>query len=189
MADKGTQTSRQLHVGGSTEARRAAEVERLMREFNDSLVGFLRGRLGSHEDAREVAQEAYVRLLSLDDSLVVSYQRALLFRIARNLATDRLRRRAYMETPDNERVDTRSAPGADPERSVRAGRVIQALPGVLAELPWKRAEAFRLVRIEQRSLDEVAKHLGVTARMVRIHVAKALAHCQKRFDELTDEQG
>src|SRR5699024_4285217 len=121
-----------------------------VREVNESLIRVLWARLGSYEDAQEVAQEAYVRLLNLDDPGVVSYQRALLFRIAKNLAIDRLRRRAYMETPDSNRIDQHPDSGADPERSAQAHRVMEALPAVLAELPLKTAEAFRLVRVEQR---------------------------------------
>src|SRR6266566_4306305 len=71
---------------------RASVVERLFREHNEALIRFLRGRVGSHNEALEVAQEAYVRLLSLDQPGAVSYLRAFLFKTAANLAVDRLRR-------------------------------------------------------------------------------------------------
>src|SRR5690625_3004835 len=112
-------------AAGGDEALRAAAVKKLVREVNESLIRVLWARLGSYEDAQEVAQEAYVRLLNLDDPGVVSYQRALLFRIAKNLAIDRLRRRAYMETPDSNRIDQHPDSGADPERSAQAHRVME----------------------------------------------------------------
>ena len=68
---------------------RAAVIERLFREHNEALVRFLRGRVGSHSEALEVAQEAYVRLLSLDQPGAVSYLRAFLFKTAANIAIDR----------------------------------------------------------------------------------------------------
>src|ERR1700743_3922041 len=74
------------------EVSRAEVVERLFREHNEALIRFLRGRVGSHNEALEVAQEAYVRLLSLDQPGAVSYLRAFLFQTANNLALDRLRR-------------------------------------------------------------------------------------------------
>jgi DNA-directed RNA polymerase specialized sigma24 family protein len=49
-----------------SEESRASVVERLFREHNEALFRFLRGRVGPHNQALEVAQEAYVRLLSLD---------------------------------------------------------------------------------------------------------------------------
>ncbi len=80
--------------GGANAGARAEEVERLFRDHNESLIRFLTLRLQSRQEAREVAQEAYVRLLQLRTPDVASFVRAYLFRIAGNLAIDRLRRRA-----------------------------------------------------------------------------------------------
>jgi len=165
-----------------------AQAAELVRSLNTTLIRSLQLRLGSYEDAREVAQEAYARLLNLGNDQVVSFQRALLFKIAQNLATDLLRRRAYTELPEPDGLDLWPDPGADPERSARARWVVERLPTVLAELPPKCAEAFRLVRMEQCSFKEAGERLDLTDRMVRIHVARALALCQMRFDELRDDR-
>ncbi|WP_334180462.1 RNA polymerase sigma factor [Pseudoxanthomonas sp.] len=182
-------------VAGSAEPARPAPSETgasqaadLVRNLNTTLIRSLQLRLGSYEDAREVAQEAYARLLHLGNDQVISFQRALLFKIAQNLATDLLRRRAYTELPEPDGVDLWPDPGADPERSARARWVMERLPAVLAELPPKCADAFRLVRMEQCSFKEAAERLALTDRMVRIHVARALAFCQMHFDELTDDR-
>src|SRR5262245_23495507 len=71
-----------------------SEIERLFREHNDALLRFVAAKLGSKQEAREIAQEAYVRLLCLDHREAVSYLRAFLFKTAANLAMDRLRQRA-----------------------------------------------------------------------------------------------
>ncbi|MBD9480143.1 RNA polymerase sigma factor [Pseudoxanthomonas sp. PXM02] len=165
-----------------------SQAAELVRNLNTTLIRSLQLRLGSYEDAREVAQEAYARLLNLGNDQVVSFQRALLFKIAQNLATDLLRRRAYTELPEPDGLDLWPDPGADPERSARARWVVERLPAVLAELPPKCAEAFRLVRMEQCSFKEAGERLDLTDRMVRIHVARALALCQMRFDELRDDR-
>src|SRR5215469_2505957 len=71
-------------------------IERLFREHNEALVRFLLARLRSRQAALEVAQEAYVRLLSLDQPGAVSYLRSFLFKTAANIAIDRRRRhRSY----------------------------------------------------------------------------------------------
>src|SRR5882757_2706582 len=74
------------------QARGAAlDLARLFEEHNASLVQLLRAKLRSDQEARDVAQEAYVRLLQLDRIGTVSYLRSYLFRTALNIATDRLR--------------------------------------------------------------------------------------------------
>ena len=45
----------------------AVAVSELFREHNRMLVGYLRSRLGSEQEAKEVAQEAYVRVLQLHE--------------------------------------------------------------------------------------------------------------------------
>lgn len=162
------------------------DAEALVREFNRSLIRMLQARLGSYEDAREIAQEAYARLLNLDEGQAASYHRALLFRIAQNLATDLLRRRRYMELPEPDGLALWPDPAVDPERSARARILIERLPALLAELPPRTALAFRLVRMEQKSFAEAAERLGVTERMARIHVARALSYCQQRLDEIDE---
>jgi len=164
-------------------------AEQLVRDFNHTLVRMLQARLGSYEDAREVAQEAYAKLLNLGSEPAVSFHRAYLFRIAQNLATDLLRKRAYAEQPGPDGLDLWPDPGASPERSAMAAQAVSRLPALLAELPHNCAEAFRLVRVEQKSFAEAALRLGLTERMVRIHVARALVHCQERLDGLATGTG
>lgn len=164
------------------------DAETLVRNFNQALVRMLQARLGSYEDAREVAQEAYARLLNLDNSPGISFHSAYLFRIAQNLATDRLRRRAYIEQPAPADLGLWPDPAMDPVRSAAAAQIVTRLPGLLAQLPDKCAESFRLVRVEQLSFAEAAQRLGLTERMVRIHVARALAHCQESLDGMVDER-
>ena len=77
---------------------------------------------------------------------------------------------------------SRPDPAMDPERSAAAAQIVARLPALLAELPVKCADSFRLVRIQQLGYEEAAARLGLTSRMVRIHVARALAHCQARLD-------
>ena len=68
-------------------------VSQLFRDHNRMLVGYLTSRLRSEQEAKEVAQEAYVRLLQLQDPGTPSLLRAYLFKTATNLAIDRLRHR------------------------------------------------------------------------------------------------
>ena len=72
--DSDATTDAEEPVGGDS---RSALVDRLFREHNEALIRFLRGRVGSRNEALEIAQEAYVRLLSLDQPGAVSYLRSI----------------------------------------------------------------------------------------------------------------
>ena len=102
-------------------------IERLFREHNEALLRFLQSRLHSAQDAREVAQEAYVRLLSLHSPGAVSYLRAFLFQTAANLALDRLRRGQVHNRATAQPMFTEFVDNCTPERCVAGTQELERL--------------------------------------------------------------
>lgn len=105
-------------------------IAELFRAHNDALVSFLAARLHDAQDARDVAQEAYVRLLQLDAPGALSFLRGYLFKIAENLALDRIRHRAirvraaYTEGLLFDELDQ----GSSPERNLLAQEELSRSP-------------------------------------------------------------
>ena len=65
----------------------------LVDEHQLALERFLTRKLESPDDAREVAQEAYLRIHRMEQPQQLDNARAFLFQVASNLAVDQLRRR------------------------------------------------------------------------------------------------
>jgi RNA polymerase sigma factor (sigma-70 family) len=162
---------------------RVQEVERLFRDHNDSLIRFLTLRLQSRQEAREVAQEAYVRLLQLERADVASFVRAYLFRIAGNLAIDRLRRRATESRfQEPELFDDFFEKPLNPETVALERERMEQIRGFLSELPETVRDAFLMFRMEDMDQESIARRLGVTDRMVRNHITRALMYCRLRLE-------
>ena len=161
-----------------------AKVERLYREHNESLVRFLRARLRSDADAREAAQEAYVRLLGLDNPDQPSFVRAYLFRVAANVATDVLRRKAVARrnaTP----ADQDDIHSATQERRLSAKQDLERIDRALLELPPRCRAAFMMSRFEGCRTGDIACRLGVSERMVRQYLVRSLEHLQRAIQLTT----
>lgn len=161
----------------------ALRIADLFRDHNRALVAFLQCRLHSLSDAQEVAQEAYVRLVTMERPEQVDSLRAYLFRVASNLAVDRLRARQVradhpLDAPDE---DLHLAP--IPERHVHATGQLHELHKALRELPAKTGRAFVMHVIDGCEISAIARAMKISERMVRYHVANALAHCRARVDE------
>ncbi len=177
---------------GAESAALSAHGERvaaLFREHNRALVAFLQSRLNSLADAQELAQEAYVRMLTQEHLAEVGSLRAYLFRIASNLAVDRLRMRKVRNDRALEDAPVELPPeelhvAPVPERHVSALERWRDLRRALRELPAKTSQAFVMHVIEGRDFATVAQSMKLSERMVRYHVASALAHCRARVDEL-----
>jgi RNA polymerase sigma factor (sigma-70 family) len=157
-------------------------VERLFREHNEALIRFLMSRLRSYQDAREVAQEAYVRLLSLDEPGAVSYLRAFLFKTAANLAVDRRRRDAAHARATDQPLFQEFADVRTPERRAADRQVLQRLERLIAALPAKCRQAFVLYEFDGLEFAAIARSMGISERMVRKYVVRALLHCRTQLD-------
>jgi RNA polymerase sigma factor (sigma-70 family) len=159
------------------------EIERLFREHNRALVAFLQCRLNSLSDAQEVAQEAYLRVLTMDNREEVDSLRSYLFKVAGNLAIDRIRKRKVRS--DFAAAQSTDEPVGDttPVHHAMAVEQVAGLRSALRQLPAKTSQAFVMHVIEGRDFGVVAQTMNLSERMVRYHVANALAHCRAWMDE------
>jgi RNA polymerase sigma-70 factor (ECF subfamily) len=168
---------------GDARAARTALVERLFREHNETLLRFLLTRLRSRQDAREVAQEAYVRLLSLDQPGAVSYLRAFLFKTAANLAVDRMRRTDVRVRAADEPLFHEFVNSCTPERELAAVQTVERVSRLVAALPVNCREAFVLNRVHGMDFAAIARELRVSERSARAYVVRALLYCRARLDQ------
>lgn len=168
---------------GSDARARAEEVSRLFREHNRALVKFVLTRVANEQEAKEIAQEAYVRLLQLDQTVGISYLRWYLFKIARHIATDRYRQQNIRARLDQQHETLADLDLVSPtENSVLAADELARLMSALKELPSKCQRAFLLHRLRGLSTAEVAAQLGITDRTVRNHLRRALLYCRFRVE-------
>jgi len=161
-------------------------IAELFRAHNGALVSFLAARLNNAQDARDVAQEAYVRLLQLDRPGALSFLRAYLFKIAENLAIDRIRHRAlrarvaYTEKLLFDDLDERTSP----ERNLLAQEELSRISARLMELPANCRQAFIMHVLLDRPTRDIAAEMNVSDRMVRNYVTRGLLVCQIVRDEI-----
>jgi RNA polymerase sigma factor (sigma-70 family) len=171
----------------------AVAVSELFREHNRMLVGYLRSRLGSEQEAKEVAQEAYVRVLQLHEPGAPGLLRAYLFKTAANLTVDRLRHRRVRQRSEEqprlfEELNTIRGELDDPAEQLLAREQAEQLLRFLQELPIKCQQVMDLHRFEGISQRDVAVRLGLSERMVRRYVTYAMVYCHLRLDGMAVDQ-
>jgi RNA polymerase sigma-70 factor (ECF subfamily) len=165
-----------------TAAARSALVSDLFRDNNRALVRFLLTHLSNEQEAREVAQEAYVRLLQLDQPEAISFLRTYLFRTALNLAIDRVRRRRRTERVERIDLFDECSQATSVEQVVLAEQEVALLKQAIKELKPKCRRAFVLHKFYERSVADVATDMALTPRMVRAYIARAVFYCRLRLD-------
>jgi len=161
------------------------DVDAFAREHQAELLHFFRGRVVHAQDAADLAQESWSRLMRYRRGQTVESLRKLLFAIARNVLNNHWRWHALhqIEEPtDFAEVDMASAaPGL--ERQWQAQRQLEALEATVAALPAKCRTVFLLSRVEGLSNAQVAQRCGISVKMVEKHLAKAIVQCRAQVGD------
>jgi RNA polymerase sigma factor (sigma-70 family) len=157
-------------------------VHNTVRRYHDSLINFLRQRLRTPEDANDVAQEAYIRMMQYQNSRQIRSPSSMLFRIAINVANDLGRSEQVRRASDQCSLDAVELVSDTPsaEREISGQQELELLRAAIEDLPPKCRQAFLLSRVRRMTYPEIAVHCGISVKMVEKHISRALAVCMKK---------
>jgi RNA polymerase sigma factor (sigma-70 family) len=150
----------------------------LYRDHHEAVLHLLYLRLNNAQDAADLAQEAFLRLLRYRhcDERSLKF---LLFRVALNLAVSHGRlSRVRCDVSLGDWDVAADTPGVD-EQLIRDQTLTQ-VSRVIQALPERCRHAFTLSRIEGLRQHEIAKRCGISTRMVEYHIAHAQAAIRER---------
>jgi RNA polymerase sigma factor (sigma-70 family) len=160
-------------------------VEVVIRENHGALLNFLRRRMRTPEDAHDVAQEAYVRMMQYEGARDIHSPSSLLFRIATNMANDFARADHSRRVQDQCNIDDHELPSREPsaEQHIAGAEDLATLLVAIRQLPTKCQQVFLLSRVKHMTYPEIAKHCGISVKMVEKHISHALAVCMKKVGD------
>ena len=148
--------------------------ERLVREYDQSVLRIAMNILRSPDEARDVYQEAFLKVYrNLNSFRFDCSFHTWLYRIVTNVCLDHLRRRKVrkeestaVETPDGivDRVATmkEGAPQADPERQTWNQELAARISDALAGLTPRERTVFELRHYEGLRLRAIGEMIGTT---------------------------
>ncbi len=153
-------------------AARAAKL------YGIDLHWFLLDRLKNDPDARDVAQEIYLRLLRLGKGELVREPRAYVYFVARQvLAQFRLRARQSPVTYDSKlaRHVDRHPDGVQPNGPAERLMALSEIERLLDALPALHRKVFLLRTFEGLSWAQIAERLSISVHTVKKYLCEANA--------------
>ena len=152
------------------------------REWHQPLRRYLLRRgTGPAADIDDIAQEVFLRLLRYDRSDLIGHPQAYLYKIAANVAAE-WATRSSRSMPHSAEWLVDLVDAFDPETELEQRRTEGRLHEAIDALPPRSREILRLHFGEEMTYDDIARHIGVTRRIVKRDLARAYAMLRANLD-------
>lgn len=152
-------------------------VDGLYREHHAWVLQLLRRKLGNLEQARDLAQDTFVRILLGAQTAPLREPRAYLNTVASRLCGEYFRRqaleRAYLESLEG--IEAHLHPS--PEHRLLILEALDAVGQVLDGLGSRVREVFLLSQLDGLTYPQIADRTGLTVNVVQKAMLKAYRHC------------
>lgn len=169
------------HPSPVTETTRESFLRRLSERYRQPLTAYFQRRVRSRNEAEDLTQEVFLRLVRRLDVEAIDNPEAFVFQSAVNLLRDRSRRGKTLQShlaelthyqPDIEELS--------PERVFDSRQSLTLVMSVLEELDERTRDAFILHRLEGMKHAQIAELMGVSVSSVEKYIIRALALLAKR---------
>lgn len=159
-------------------------IERLYIDHHGWVYLWLKRRLNNNQDAADLAQDTFLRLLKRQHDYHYQQPRALLTSIAKGLLINWYQRqqieKAYLQAlaADPKRYDEIS-----PEQQVQAIEALCLLNNVLQRMPKRQRQSLIWSQLEGLSQQEIAQRQGVSTRTVMRDLVAAISLCLAQIED------
>ena len=171
-------------------------IEKLVKEEEGRLLGFIRKRVNEEEDVRDIAQDVYFQLtVGFNDIRSLTSITSWLFSVARNRITDHYRKKKPERLSDKVvQRDGEDGPlmledilpslTRSPEDEYMRGVIWEAIQASLEHVPEKQREVFIMNEFEDMSFKEISAITGEGINTLLSRKRYAVTYLREQLGEL-----
>lgn len=157
--------------------------EKLYRLYSERLLGYLLKLLKSEDIACEILQDAFIKVWHNRRNIDPEQSfRSYLFRIAENLVYDFFRKAARDKKLQAVLINNACKDYSPVEERLCLKENHQLLRSAIDTLPPKRRQVFQLIKIEERSYEEVSRLLQISVSTINDHIVKATKSIRENLE-------
>lgn len=149
--------------------------EQLYQLYSGRLFGYLIKLVKSEVFAQELLQDTFIKLWNKRENINPEKSfRSYLFRITENNVYDFFRKAARDKKLQDALIKSACENYQHVEENLLTKENEQILQDAINLLPPKRRQIFQLIKIEERSYDEVSALLNISVSTINDHIVKAM---------------
>lgn len=177
-----------------TMAEKKQNIVQTVGLYGKQLLGFIRGKVNSDEDAEDILQDVWFQYSNLDAVDVIESVSGWLYRVAKNKITDRFRKKKterlddfYYEDGELNFKEILLSETSTPEDAFFKKLFWEELTNALEELPEKQREVFVQNELEDKSLQEIAQASGENIKTIISRKGYAIKFLRERLNNLYND--
>ena len=162
------------------------DLNHLFQTYKKELMGYLLRQVRCRETGSDLLQLTFLRLAEQTSGTIVRSPRSYLYRTAKNLVIDHVRKEDRRQTYNTDHNDLANlaGPGHSIEDTVSSQQRAEILLSRLEKVSPLTRQVFELNRIEGLTYAEVADCLEISESSVQKHLTKALYQAMQIFKSI-----
>jgi RNA polymerase sigma factor (sigma-70 family) len=165
--------------------RKGTLIDALYRKYHRMLRRFLAGRHVHPDEAADIVQETYCRVLKSGDPDSIRHPRAFLRQVASHVLLNHQKHRHAGVEENGLDFGLVEIEAGEPSayRQLKAEQELDVVRAALEELAPKCREVFVMNRFEGLSYSQISAELDLSVSMIEKYVSQALATLRERVAE------
>lgn len=178
-----------MPIGGKNLRDRNEFLTSIFEEYNRRIYGYAVRLINDRTEAEDILQDVFLRAARGLKGGNEDKTRRWLYKVATNLAIDRLRRRRFkmvsIDHPSGDATLERALEGSSvqPDVELHQAERKRALDGAIAILPLEQKEVVLLRHFSGLSFKEISKVMGCPLGTVLSRMHRALGKLRKEIGE------
>jgi RNA polymerase sigma-70 factor (ECF subfamily) len=157
-------------------------IEYYYQNHQAELLAFVSSRLGGKEEAEDIVQDVFLRLLQYSNPIMETTLQALAYTIARNLLNDLYRRKQWAVRHGMQPIDCKQQPVTSDDETARplsVQEVTEFLERGLLRVPEKCRELYRMHIYDGMQVSDISQQTGENYKSVEYRLGVARKEIRK----------
>ena len=154
-----------------------------MLAYYKELIYYVQRMVGDKDNAKDVVQEAYSRVIHVDNKTTISNKRAYLYKMVRNIVIDDVRKNKNIAKIAYEEEQFVIPINEQPDELTVENNTQKVLMSIVQNLPTRSKQAFIFHILEGYSRKEIAVKMGINISTVDKHITHATLKIKKELEE------
>lgn len=156
----------------SINIKRRTIVDEAYRKYREMLVVYVNKRIHDMEDSEDIVQDAFIKILNIEDMICETTVKSLVFTAVQNLLVDRLRRRVRKSKAYSYLYDCSAHSVESTEQKINAKNILSIECLRMNALPPACRKIYYMNRFKDMTADEIAQELSLSRRTVEAQIFK-----------------